>query len=72
MGNTTSMKDPNEHQHGDVACTMKHGRKRRHHRTAKRSGHKRSGHKRSGHKRSGHKRRRSYSGGLAPITQPSY
>ena len=54
MGNTTSMKAPHEHNHGDVTCTMKHGR--RHHRTAKRSGHKRSGHKRSGHKRSGHKR----------------
>ena len=65
MGNTTSikashMKAPHEHQHGDVTCTMKHGRKHRHHRTAKRSGHKynstkRSGHKYKGTKRSGHK-----------------
>ena len=28
MGNTTSMKAPREHQHGDVTCTMKHGRRR--------------------------------------------
>ena len=45
MGNTTSMKAPHEHKHGDVTCTMKHGRKSRHNRTAKRSGHKRHGKK---------------------------
>ena len=69
MGNTTSMKAPHEHKHGDVTCTMKHGRRRRHHRTAKRSGHKRSGHKRSGHKRNG-KKNRVYSGSslMVPIS----
>jgi hypothetical protein len=56
MGNTTSMKAPREHKHGDVTCTMKHGRRRRQQSTAKHSGHKRSGHKRSGHKRHGTKR----------------
>ena len=60
MGNTTSMKAshikaPHAHQHGDVTCTMKHG-KRRHHRTAK--------HKYSGHKHSGSKRRRDSGGSL--------
>ena len=64
MGNTTSMKAPHEHKHGDVTCTMKHGRRRRHHRTAKRSGHKRSGHKRNG------KKNRVYSGSslMVPIS----
>ena len=67
MGNTTSMREANAHKHGDVTCTMKHGRRRRHH-TAK---HKRSGHKRSGHKRSGHKRRRDSGGSLMnPIIPP--
>ena len=67
MGNTTSMKAPHEHNHGDVTCTMKHGR--RHHRTAKRSGHKRSGHKRHGTKRHG-KKHRLYSGSslMVPIS----
>ena len=67
MGNTTSMKAPHEHKHGDVTCTMKHGR--RHHRTAKRSGHKRSGHKRHGTKRNG-KKHRLYSGSslMVPIS----
>ena len=62
MGNTTSMKAPHEHKHGDVTCTMKHGR--RHHRTAKRSGHKRHGTKRNG------KKHRLYSGSslMVPIS----
>ncbi len=69
MGNTTSMKAPYEHKHGDVTCTMKHGRKSRHNRTAKRSGHKRSGHKRHGTKRHG-KKQRLYSGSslMVPIS----
>ena len=70
MGNTTSMKashmkgphmkGPHAHQHGDMTCTMKHGRRRRHHRTAK--------HKRSGHKRSGSKRLYSGSSLMVPIS----
>ena len=76
MGNTTSMREPHmkgtyEHQHGDVTCTMKHGRRRRHHRTAKHHSKKHSGkkhhgtkHKRSGYKRSGKK----HSGGIGVVT----
>ena len=64
MGNTTSMKAPREHKHGDVTCTMKHGRRRRQQRTAKHSGHKRSGHKRNC------KKNRVYSGSslMVPIS----
>ncbi len=69
MGNTTSMKAPREHKHGDVTCTMKHGRRRRQQRTAKHSGHKRSGHKRHGTKRHG-KKHRVFSGSslMVPIS----
>ena len=79
MGNTTSMREPHmkgspEHQHGDVTCTMKHGRKHRHHgtakhhRTAKHHGKKHHGKKHHGtkHKRSGKK----HSGGIGPVSPP--
>ena len=61
MGNTTSMKEAYAHKHGDMMCTMKHG-KRRHHRTAKHKGRKHSGKKHTGKKY--RRSRRKYSGGV--------
>jgi hypothetical protein len=68
MGNTTSMKGPHmkgqpmkeqpEHQHGNVTCTMKHGRKHKQRRTAKHHGTKHHGKKHHG------KKHRKYSGGF--------
>ena len=77
MGNTASMKaspmkgqkEEREHMHGDVTCTMKHGRKHRHRRTAKHSGHKHHGKKHHGTKHHG-KKHRKYSEGGTLISPP--
>ncbi len=85
MGNTTSMKAPHmkashAHKHGDVTCTMKHGRRRhrhsgRKHYTAKRKHRRNSGGSlmnplipdvKKPHKRS----KRKHSGGVGFVAAP--